>query len=79
MVLLINLAKLATMFLVQEIFTKGSTKWWLRALIVLAICESFIGSLLISVGCSPGRILLAGDEAHCPGLVRSMQPPSRNG
>ena len=78
LVLIVNLAKLATMFLVQEIFTKGSTKWWLRTLILLTVCESFIGSLLISAGCSPGRILLSGDKSHCSGIVRYIKPHSRN-
>src|SRR5436190_706466 len=78
LVLLVNLAKIATMFLIQEIFTRGSMKWWSRALIVLAVCESFVGSLLISAGCSPGRVLLSGGQSHCSGIVRYIEPHSRH-
>lgn len=57
------------MFLIREIFTKDATKWWFRVLVVMAVAQALVGSLLISVNCSPVRILDGKDNDKCPGNV----------
>jgi hypothetical protein len=60
------------MFLIREIFTKEATKWWFRVLVVVAVSQALVGSLLISVQCSPSRILEGKENSQCPGNVRRL-------
>lgn len=58
------------MFLIREIFTRDATKWWFRAIVMAAVAQALAGSLLISVKCSPARVLQGKDGDQCPGNVR---------
>jgi hypothetical protein len=65
-----DLGKLSTILLVQEIFTKDATKLWLQVLIALTVCQALVGSLVISVNCSPSQTLEGKGNTGCPGSVR---------
>ena len=58
------------MFLICEIFIKDATRWWFRAITVLIFCETLLGCLIISVGCSPSHLLEGKDNNTCSANVR---------
>lgn len=58
------------MFLIREIFTKVATRWWFRVLVLVALAQAVVGSLIVSVECSPAGILEGKDNETCPGNVR---------
>ena len=58
------------MYLVQEIFTREATKWWFRAILIMAAAQAVVGSLLIAIDCSPSSMLDGADNKMCPGNVR---------
>lgn len=69
-VIILGSTKLSTMFLIREIFTKVATRWWFRVLVVVALAQAVVGSLIVSVECSPAGILEGKDNRTCPGNVR---------
>jgi hypothetical protein len=75
LVVVLSTTQVSTMFLIREIFTKEATKWWFRVIVLMVVAQAIIGSLLISVGCSPAHILGGKDNDKCLGNV-SLPPLS---
>ncbi|KAF7511449.1 hypothetical protein GJ744_004638 [Endocarpon pusillum] len=67
LVIILGATKVSTMFLIREIFTRDATKWWFRAIVGAATVQAAFGALLLSIECSPARILDAKNNDHCSG------------
>ena len=75
-VVILSATKLSTTFLIREIFTKDATRWWFRVIVLTALAQAFVGSLLLSIECSPSHKLDGQGNEHCPGRVRPCRFPT---
>ena len=79
---------MSTILLIQEIFWMDVVKLWTGVVVAIVAIQALVGSLVISVACSPSQALQGRDHTDCSGSVGLVfvlrggavgPPPSRTG